>query len=922
MIRLKTFGNIELRGAGGELRGILTQPKRLALLLRLAADRPGSYVRRDTLLAMFWPELDTAGARNALRQALFHLRRELGEGVLVNRGNEEIGLDPSAIRSDIGEFEQAADAGRWDVALDLLAGDFAPGLNVPDAAGFEEWIDAVRVGIRSRAAAGAWALSRDAESRADLAGAAAWARRAVQQVPEDEAGVRRLMRLLIEAGDPAGAAQAYGSFEERMRREYDVAPAAETQALRRSVATAVPPEPSIAVPPAVGVVAPRVRRRRSWALLAAAALALLAVAARWRFREESTPPLSDARLLVAPFRAAPQDTLLQALSVGLVELLNARLSGASVPRPVDPDVALRVVAAEVARDSAPEAQALLRAARRTGAGFILTGSLVRDGERLALAPLAIETRTGHARPLPPLGGPVDSLPSMVDRMAVSLLSTIAGEDPADTPALATIPLPALRAYLDGRQAMREGRVVDAIAALGRALELDTTFALAAREQAEALDWVGEDAAATAKGRAWRLRNRLGARDRAILIAQVGRRWPALTPIPEQVADWEEAIRWAPDRSRAWFGLGDVLFHAGMVAGIPDAGSRARHAFDRSLALDSSAVPVRLHRVELAAREGDTATVRRLLPRAGGTWPSGDAIEFIRWRAAVALGDSAALRGRAGELDSLQNFALLRIAGWAQLDGLGMAAPVRASEILRTRTGTSAEARMAMAIGFAVAGNRGRFGELDSLLRGYGQELTPTILVWFAGEEAARSRVRELERAIRGGADTTLHARNEVLQWHLWTGDSVPVAEARRLLAETRLRPGELQGMALGCLAAVRLGEPDAAAYLRRADSLLRQLPGADLVGTNPLLLARCHEVAGDRQGALAMLARRPLDPMYGPRYLTGYLFEEGRLSALEGDRPRALRAWRHFLTLRDDPDPSLRPQLAAVRRLVDSLARN
>ena len=65
------------------------------------------------------------------------------------------------------------------------------------------------------------------------------------------------------------------------------------------------------------------------------------------------------------------------------------------------------------------------------------------------------------------------------------------------------------------------------------------------------------------------------------------------------------------------------------------------------------------------------------------------------------------------------------------------------------------------------------------------------------------------------------------------------------------------------------------------------------------------------RGALATLARRPLDPVYGPSYLAGYLYDEGRLALLEGDGPRALRAWRHLLALRDDPDPPLRPQVAA-----------
>ena len=100
---------------------------------------------------------------------------------------------------------------------------------------------------------------------------------------------------------------------------------------------------------------------------------------------------------------------------------------------------------------------------------------------------------------------------------------------------------------------------------------------------------------------------------------------------------------APDRSRTWFGLGDVLFHMGAVARIAGAEERARNAFDRALALDSASVPALLHRIELAARagrHGDGAPAHA----AGRARDSpGDALEFLRWRAAVALGDEAARR---------------------------------------------------------------------------------------------------------------------------------------------------------------------------------------------------------------------------------------------------------------------------------------
>src|SRR2546427_8673502 len=71
MIELRMLGRLSLTGADGrEVRGLLGQPRRLALLAYLAAASPQGFHRRDTLLALFWPELDQEHARAALRQAL------------------------------------------------------------------------------------------------------------------------------------------------------------------------------------------------------------------------------------------------------------------------------------------------------------------------------------------------------------------------------------------------------------------------------------------------------------------------------------------------------------------------------------------------------------------------------------------------------------------------------------------------------------------------------------------------------------------------------------------------------------------------------------------------------------------------------------------------------------------------------------
>src|SRR3989441_2645864 len=106
MIELRMLGRLSLTGADGrEVRTLLGQPRRFALLAYLAAATPLGFHRRDTLLALFWPELDQEHARTALRQALRVLRTALGSGVLVGRGDEDLGLDFDRVWCDVAAFD-------------------------------------------------------------------------------------------------------------------------------------------------------------------------------------------------------------------------------------------------------------------------------------------------------------------------------------------------------------------------------------------------------------------------------------------------------------------------------------------------------------------------------------------------------------------------------------------------------------------------------------------------------------------------------------------------------------------------------------------------------------------------------------------------------------------------------------------------
>ena len=236
MIRLRTLGVLDLRASNGaELRPVLAQPKRLALLAYLAVATPPGFHRRDTLVALFWPELDHEHARGALRKALHGLRHELGEDVVVTRGDDEVGVDPERLWCDAAAFARHVAEGRRGDALELYHGDLLPGLFISDAPEFERWLDRERASLRTEAAAAAWALASAAEAQHEDGAALRAARQAVRLSPDDEGAVRRLIALLDRVGDRAGALHAYEEFARQLAADYEAEPSAETQQLIEAV---------------------------------------------------------------------------------------------------------------------------------------------------------------------------------------------------------------------------------------------------------------------------------------------------------------------------------------------------------------------------------------------------------------------------------------------------------------------------------------------------------------------------------------------------------------------------------------------------------------------------------------------------------------------------------------------------------------
>src|SRR6266568_2933324 len=388
VVEFRILGGLNLLGAGGrELSSVLAQPKRVALLAYLAVATPRRLHRRDSLVALFWPELDQEHARAALRQALHGLRHALGDDVLVSRGDEDIGLDAERIRCDVVEFARAAEAGRLADALDLYRGDLLEGFFIRGAPAFEQWLEDERVRLKVLALRSATLLAE----RGGLAESVQWGRRALRIAPLDEPTLRRLMQTLDRLGDRAGALEAYEAFAKRLTAELEADPAPETRALagavRERVATLssdaeLPPVETAAEPPKVAIDS---RHRLRWLGAATAVLGVAVGLAAVGRRAREPAPLNPRRVLVVPFANHTGDSTLDPLGSLAADWITHGLALTGVLEIAAPGAMVlggRTSAADRLNRAGHEAADVRTLSLASGSGLAVSGAMYRRDGRI------------------------------------------------------------------------------------------------------------------------------------------------------------------------------------------------------------------------------------------------------------------------------------------------------------------------------------------------------------------------------------------------------------------------------------------------------------------------------------------------------------------------------------------------------------
>jgi DNA-binding SARP family transcriptional activator len=228
MLRICVLGELSVESAGRPIEP--SGSWRARSLLAWLALNPGAHPRGD-VASRFWPEVLDSSARASLRNALWALRRALGDdadGALIAT-RDRVGLaGPPNVWVDANAFREHVAAGELDEALALSRGDVLAGLD-------EEWVYEYRDLHREALSDLLERLAAQAETEGDLAGAIAATRRRASLDPLAEDAQRALIARLARSGDRAGALAAYDRLRERFRRELGISLSDETRTVIREL---------------------------------------------------------------------------------------------------------------------------------------------------------------------------------------------------------------------------------------------------------------------------------------------------------------------------------------------------------------------------------------------------------------------------------------------------------------------------------------------------------------------------------------------------------------------------------------------------------------------------------------------------------------------------------------------------------------
>jgi DNA-binding SARP family transcriptional activator/TolB-like protein len=247
------MGEFSIRTENG---GPVALPFKARALAAYLALQDGRAVKREVIGELLWPERGEQQSRNSLKQELYILRRDgfAGADVIGARDNA-LCLPPDSISCDVHDLRkllQHPPGATWQAIVGLYTGPLLDGFPAVSPE-FDDWLATMRQALQTTVLD---ALQTIAENDGEQHTLIAERMLAIDPLREDTQ--RLLIRAYADAGRRADAIRIYTEAKSLLRRELDISPAAETEALIRRVrddrsSHTVPPIPGRTGPPRIAV---------------------------------------------------------------------------------------------------------------------------------------------------------------------------------------------------------------------------------------------------------------------------------------------------------------------------------------------------------------------------------------------------------------------------------------------------------------------------------------------------------------------------------------------------------------------------------------------------------------------------------------------------------------------------------------------
>ncbi len=732
----------------------------------------------------------------------------------------------------------------------------------------------------------------------------------------------------------------------------------------------------------------RGERVKRWAQRAGiAAVALLAVGgsavgyARYRVATDwKRRDLDAAKIAVLPFNVTATDaSMASLLEDGVPDLMYATLTTDMGFQTVETEALLRKRAEMEDRGEYVDLDAPRRLAAHFGAGRVLSGRMVQADSELVVNAWLHDVRDGEELASRTLRVPASRVFSVLaGRLARELLGDELGEHVDRLNAFARYDPEAVKAYLAGVRAERDGNPVQALSRYLDAAALDVSFALPVLRNAH-VRWqgiilpgeTGEDwhrSWTDALVRARSLRDALGPRDQALLWLNLVIAGAYVDSVESSVAILNATRRWAslaPDDPDAHIQLARMLLYGGAISQQRSWETELQEARERAWAIDS-VTPKRINaQAGLALMTGDREWAARVLPAfvvkvdsTSERWAG------VRWGLAHLLGDSATVRGfraraRAGDPSvvsartliegfSFQGHVPLHDAQLLvdQLHAPGgdtiplgrdfrFALPLGRVQLAARGLNPYNLVELAHAYGGLEASAGARAAQCESAL----PFVTSRLTEW-NGERCRRSPLAMAAAWLEADPDpepgvawnqrwpdpppTELRNRCWPLLYRARLGDTLGVRELARQLMP-RFHELHLVGICPAMVEAfveshdtIRADTP----ALDMLESLMRTGPGFEMPASIGMLaVTRLARARGQLERALEAAG----DGCCWGAQLSAWaraplLQEEGELAAILGDTTRAIDAFVRYLNIRVDPDPGyVQNEVDSVRTMLTRL---